>query len=454
MSSPGRYAQTAVVVLTLAVFGAAVGFVTLQLRDGLRQQVLVSRAETLAAVASLQLTISADELGVADAPGALLDAVLKASKFRGVLAIRVFDAERRFNGAVPLGLADDLPGEDWTERPIARLQPREKLQAISADPDFPAGDPHAFLVEAWVPLRRTGTGKLAGVAQFWIEGDDTAEDFATLDRRLISQAVIAWGAGAVVIVFALGWAFRRLAAAHVALERRSEDLQRANRELVLAAKTSALGTVMAHLIHEIKNPLAGLELFVAGQGESGSKDENGGELVAARDLTKRLRTMVNDVVGVLRDEQHGAHFDLTCAEVAELATGRVRPAANVAGVRLVAEISTEKSIEGRRANLAGLVLRNLLQNAVEASPPAGVVKVMGRESKEGRVEFLVEDRGRGLAEAVRERLFQPCTSTKVGGSGLGLALSQQLAQQAGGRIELVRSDAEGTCFRLSLDPAA
>jgi signal transduction histidine kinase len=42
----------------------------------------------------------------------------------------------------------------------------------------------------------------------------------------------------------------------------------------------------------------------------------------------------------------------------------------------------------------------------------------------------------------------------LGGSGLGLALSQQLAQQAGGRLELVRSDPRGTCFRLVLSMTA
>ncbi|MCX6954061.1 MAG: ATP-binding protein, partial [Verrucomicrobia bacterium] len=109
---------------------------------------------------------------------------------------------------------------------------------------------------------------------------------------------------------------------------------------------------------------------------------------------------------------------------------------------------------GRQANLAGLVLRNLLQNAVEASPPAGIVRLTGGATKDGGVEFFVEDRGPGLVEAVRARLFQPCASTKPGGSGLGLALSQQIAQQAGGRIELVSSGGEGTRFRLVLGPVA
>ncbi len=456
-SPPGRATQLTVVGLTVAVFAAVVAFVTLQLRDGLREQILSGKAETLAAVASMQLANGAEalaEVGLTDAPGELLAAVLKASKYRGVLAIRVFDAGRRFSGALPLELSDEPPSsEEWTTRPFARMRPREKLQALAGAPGpasaLASDEP---LIEAWVPLRRSEGASLAGVAQFWIAGDELAAEFTSLDRRLALQAGIAWLAGAVVIVLVLGWAFRRLAAANHILEARTEDLQRANRELVLTAKTSALGTVTAHLIHEIKNPLAGLEVFMASQAEPGGREESGRELVAATELTRRLRTMINDVVGVLRDEQHGAHFELTCTELAQVTFERVRPAANLAGVRLVADIVAEASLPGRRANLTGLVLRNLLQNAVEASPPAGIVRLTGRTTPDGRWEFSVEDRGPGLAESVRARLFQPCASTKPGGSGLGLALSQQLAQQAGGRIELVKSDTEGTCFRLVLEP--
>lgn len=456
-SSPGRTVQFAVVGLTLGVFATVVGFVTLQLRSGLREQVLSSKAETLAAVASMQLANGAEtlaELGLADAPGELLAAVLKASKYRGVVAIRVFDAERRFAGAVPLELSDEPPREnEWTEKPVGKLLTKAKLTALSGVEVATNGRSESeLMLETWVPLRRAEGAPLAGVAQFWIDGQEIGAEFAELDRRLWSQAVAAWLSGAIVIVVAMAWAFRRLAESNRKLKLRTEDLQRANRELVLGAKTSALGAVTAHLIHEIKNPLAGLEVFMAGQAEPGAREGDGGELIAATELTRRLRAMINDVVGVLRDEQHGAHYELTCAEVAELAIERIRPGANKAGVRLQVEISNDRSLPGRRANLAGLVLRNLLQNAVEASPPAGIVRLSGGATADGGAEFLIEDRGRGLAETVRARLFQPCASTKQGGSGLGLALSQNLAQQAGGRIELVRSNADGTCFRLVLGP--
>ena len=226
-SPPGRATQLTVVGLTVAVFAAVLAFVTLQLRGGLREQILSGKAETLAAVASMQLANGAEalaEVGLTDAPGELLAAVLKASKYRGVLAIRVFDAGRRFSGALPLELSDEPPSsEEWTTRPFARMRPREKLQALAGAPGpasaLASDEP---LIEAWVPLRRSEGASLAGVAQFWIAGDELAAEFTSLDRRLALQAGIAWLAGAVVIVLVLGWAFRRLAAANHILEARTE----------------------------------------------------------------------------------------------------------------------------------------------------------------------------------------------------------------------------------------
>ncbi len=459
--SPGRYAPVAVLAVTLLVFAAVVAYVTSWVRNGLRDQLLQREAEALSEVASLQLTTEADalaQLGVADAPGQLLNAVLKTSKLRGVFAVRVFDAERRFNGALPIPWSDTPPAsDDWARlvsgHAIARLHSRETAAEVMglapAPVDEREGEP---LVETWLPLRRADGSQLAGVAQMWTDGKTLAAEFASLDRRLVTQAMLAWSGGAAIIALLLGWAFRRLAHANRALQSRSEDLARANRELVLTAKTSALGAVAAHLMHELKNPVAGLEEFVAGQSDLASRGEQGGELAAASELTRRLRTMINDVVAVMRDEQSGNQFELTCSEILSLVEAKGRPAASKRGVTLKTSVGSEASLPARCANLSVLVLYNLLQNAIEASAPAKTVR-LSAASEAHVVRFTIEDEGAGLAQSVRERLFQPCSSSKVGGSGLGLAISQQLARQAGGRIELVRTGVDGTRFDLLLDRA-
>jgi signal transduction histidine kinase len=456
-STSGRFAQVGVLTLTVAVFGVVVALVTLRLRSDLRQQIFQGWAENLGAVTSMQLDVRAADIpdDVLAQTGSLMVAVMDTQRLRNVTGAQVFAANGTFAGAFPGRWSEDPPaGVEWARlmagEPIVRIHPGISSEdVILGLPPMPAR--RDIAVEMWVPLRRGGRPRVLGAAQFWMKGDPFAADMAAHDWRLWTQAAFAWLAGSAVIVLAMTWAFRRLALANAELRARSEDLQRANRELVLAAKTSALGAVTAHLMHELKNPLAGLESIVGGQSEfGGGAREPGGELAAASDLTRRLRTMVNDVVGVLRDEQTSAEFELTGADVAELVAEKVRPEANARGVKLEATGPAAFNLSGRRGNLATLVLRNLLQNAIEATPAGRAVRLSGRVASDGAAEFLVEDGGMGLPAEVRARLFQPCASTKAGGSGVGLALSQQLAQHAGGRLELVRSDERGTCFRLVL----
>jgi signal transduction histidine kinase len=456
-STSGRFAPVAVLVLTVVVFAAVVVTVTLQLRAGVKEQILRREAGTLAAVASMQLDLGAAEYGaveLAEVPGALLVAVLKTAKLRGVAGVRVFDAKGALNSSD--GIIGELPPpppRDWQRltagEAFARVHARAPREDVFLLAETATVD---GWVEAWVPLHRSGSTTMVGAAQFWLEGGAVRAEIGAHDERLWLQTAIAWAAGSWVIVMALVWAFRRLAAANRELRIRGEDLERANRELVLAAKTSALGTIAAHLMHELKNPIAGLEVFMAGQAEAGGggRVDAGDEFAAASELTRRLRTMVNDVVGVLRDEQTGATFELTCADIVEIVRSKVQPEADRRGVVLEAAAEADVAVAGRRANLATLVLKNVIHNALEATPRGGIVRVNGGPTPGGGVEFRVEDGGPGLPVAVRERLFQPCLTTKAGGSGLGLALSQQLAQQANGNLELLRSDDRGTSFRLVL----
>ncbi|MDP3072162.1 MAG: HAMP domain-containing sensor histidine kinase [Opitutaceae bacterium] len=455
----GRFAHFGVLALTVFVFGGVVLAVTLGLRADLREQILQREAATLGAIASNHIDNSAaDHAGLppAEVPGVLLVAVLKSSRLPGVVGVRVFDADRKLNASFPYTWSEAPPSaRDWAQvaagRVVARLHPRMAREEIDG---LPSVDKPRGLVEAWVPLRHGVAPDLLGAAHFWIEADAASSELGAHDRRLLVQAVLAWVAGSAVIGLALMAALRRLRAANAQLRARRDDLERANRELVLAAKTSALGAVAAHLMHEIKNPLAGLESIMAGQREAAAHPENGGELAAASALTRRLRTMVNDIAAVLHDEQTGAKFDLTCPEIAEIAAAKVRAEADSRGVTLEVAAQGNAPIAGRRANLVTLVLRNLLQNALEAAPRAGRVKLTALAGTGGGAEFFVDDDGVGLPAAVRERLFQPCASSKPGGSGLGLAISQRLAQQAGGRLELVRSDETGSTFRLVLDHEA
>ncbi len=63
---------------------------------------------------------------------------------------------------------------------------------------------------------------------------------------------------------------------------------------------------------------------------------------------------------------------------------------------------------------------------------------------------MVRDHGPGLPEHVRARLFNPCQSTRQGGSGIGLAISKQLANSLSAELELESSSPSGTVFVLTV----
>ena len=99
------------------------------------------------------------------------------------------------------------------------------------------------------------------------------------------------------------------------------------------------------------------------------------------------------------------------------------------------------------------VLSNLVRNArqaIVATGRPGDIRVAGQDTPDGWL-IEVSDTGPGLPKKARDHLFQPFHGgARKGGSGLGLAICAELVRGHGGRLELARSDAAGTCFRVIL----
>jgi two-component system C4-dicarboxylate transport sensor histidine kinase DctB len=129
------------------------------------------------------------------------------------------------------------------------------------------------------------------------------------------------------------------------------------------------------------------------------------------------------------------------------------------GIALVVDAPDELRVPMPEESLRQVVL-NLALNALDASSAAadpGSVRSASNAARvrlaaltaEGVVVVRVEDRGRGVAPADRERIFQPFFSTKPERpGGLGLAISRGLVERAGGRLDVVDAPGGGACFRL------
>jgi signal transduction histidine kinase len=98
------------------------------------------------------------------------------------------------------------------------------------------------------------------------------------------------------------------------------------------------------------------------------------------------------------------------------------------------------------------ILLNLLLNAIEAAPPGTAVRIACNAAPK-TIELAVSDAGAGIPPEDAVRIFEPFYTTKTSGAGLGLAISRQLAVQAGGTLEIDRGHKPGARFVLTLPRA-
>jgi len=93
-------------------------------------------------------------------------------------------------------------------------------------------------------------------------------------------------------------------------------------------------------------------------------------------------------------------------------------------------------------------LINLLLNAVQASPPGGLVTVEAGVGEQVRVRVI--DNGCGISPENRERIFEPFFSTRQGGTGLGLFLSLNFVRRSGGDLRVTSEPGRGSTFEIVL----
>jgi signal transduction histidine kinase len=259
-------------------------------------------------------------------------------------------------------------------------------------------------------------------------------ELARLRRDLSLLATVS-----VLAVAALALLVLRANASQVGLERR----------LSRAQNLAAMGRMTATLAHEIKNPLA----IIRGSARRLTKldPETKALSESVVEEVDRLSATVNRYLQFARGAGEGISADArgavagTLAATLDLLDGEFR----ARGVELVREHEFEAA--NTRLDDASLkqVWLNLLQNALEASAEGGRVRV--RCAVEGtRARIAIADQGQGMTPDVLARVGEPFFTTRAQGTGLGVHLSRQLVQGAGGTLELSSTPGAGTTVQVTL----
>ena len=261
-----------------------------------------------------------------------------------------------------------------------------------------------------------------------------------LTRRLesLKQGVEAFGAGALSRrvaedgndeVAAVGASFNRAAARIEALLRSQQSL-------------------LANASHELRSPLARMKMALALLDDTPADAPAGPRERLRREIdtnVAELDALVEEVL--LASRLDDASQTLAPLERVDLLALAVEEAARFdvsAGGDEVVVVGDERLL--RRA------LRNLLENARRYG---GNEVSLSTQLRDGRALVQVCDRGAGVPEAARERIFEPFYrlpghAEQAGGVGLGLSLVKQIAQRHGGSVRCEPREGGGSCFVLSL----
>lgn len=320
-------------------------------------------------------------------------------------------------GTATITKASYMPGETLRRgqrvRLVALIPPRAETRAAtraSGAPDGPAllqSNPRPYLVVEFEP-----------------------PVIERLQEVLLRIAVVATVAAVVLIAFAAAWS--RTTARLSAVQQQMEG----ERQLV------ALGRASSVIAHELRNPLAALK---------------GHAQLLVEDLAEPARSKATRVVdgaerlerlmGVLLDFVRDGPLDVQAVTPAVVFE---RALVDLPKDRIRLDLSRAPGTLHVDVERTALALRNLLQNAVQATPD-GAEPIEVHIVTDGRkVAVEVRDHGAGLAPGIETQIFDPFMTTKARGTGLGLSVARRIAEQHHGTLTGETHGGGGALFRLVL----
>ena len=229
------------------------------------------------------------------------------------------------------------------------------------------------------------------------------------------------------------------------------DQKRLMAEREAARRAHALAEIATVLAHEIRNPLASMELF-AGllAGVTEGMPEADQWVVHLRAGLRSLSATVNNVLQ-FHTQSRGEFLPVDIERLVRETAEFLGPLARQRGLSVGVRSSLDNAMVVGDAHRLQQVFFNLALNAFQAMEAGGTLRISvraGTSCNELLIDF--EDQGRGIEPAVLEKIFEPGYTTKAGSPGLGLSVCGKTIEQHGGRINARSLPSHGTTFSISL----
>jgi two-component system sensor histidine kinase FlrB len=223
----------------------------------------------------------------------------------------------------------------------------------------------------------------------------------------------------------------------------------ARERLARNQRLAAMGEMAARVAHQLRTPLAAAMLYASQLGHAGI--DEAARAAAAQRVLSRLRSLERVTCDMLRfvRGEHAVATDIDVGVLLGEAAQVMEPLMKSRGIAFTWLDHTGAAVlHGDRRGLAAALL-SLLENAVQATPRGGKVRLEGMANSKS-VRISVSDTGVGIPADALTRVFEPFFSTRAEGTGLGLAIVKSVVEGYGGTIDIASSPSSGTRFTIIL----
>ena len=357
--------------------------------------------------------------------------------------------------------AGDLPAAGVLERPRATdavrftdnyIGPdgRERLAAVARVPDLnwtvmvsqPTAEAYAITTALQRQLLAAIALALLGTVIFgWL----WARSFITRIHAL-TAATEAIAAGRMNERVAIGGndEIRQLGDSFNGMADRLVELQEDVRK---QERQAMFGRIAAGLVHDLSHPIQNIgnscKLIVKMFDDLEYRETFQRTVEREMVMVKRVLEDLRNIARPIPLEKFPVDVNRSISETVE----SMRTQAEEGGIVLTAQLLEEPAYIEGDAFALGRVYRNLITNAIQATPPEGTVQVQ-LEATADRVSIRIQDTGCGIPADRLPAIFEDFVTTKRRGLGLGLAISRKIVEQLGGTIAVTSEVNRGTTFVL------
>ncbi|MBC8233341.1 GAF domain-containing protein [bacterium] len=233
-------------------------------------------------------------------------------------------------------------------------------------------------------------------------------------------------------------------------EKQLKRMEQMQDRLLLMERHMASGEMSSVIAHEIKNPLIAIGGFAKRlHRKMAPVDPNWETMGIIVEEVNRLERLLKQLQSFSPTVEHGEEncdVNLIIQKILTLLKGELE----VLNIKLEANFADGLPKVLISEDEIKQVFLNLIQNAIQAMPNGGHLKIDGFYDQDA-IMIQVKDNGTGIPSNIQENIFQPLFTTKEEGSGLGLALSSQIIKAHGGLIKIEESEPNnGTTFSICL----